>query len=226
MPTRPGTGGHLERDRHYPSTSTDNGPFAYVTDATAGTVNVVDSSTQTIVGNPITVGTTPESVVVTPDGADVFVANGGSGTVSEIATSTNTVVATITLSGVTRLALAPGGATLYAIAGGKLYPIDLATDAVGRSIAGVSGGDNLAITPDGTKGFVCHRQHRGSGQSGQRHGRQCHHHRSLYRPLPARDVPVRHHGLCGWFRIAALPDRHPHIGGQRYHRLAYLHLSR
>ncbi len=138
----------------YPSTSTDNGPFAYVTDASAGTVNVVDSSTQTVVGNPITVGTNPESVVVTPDGADVFVANSGSGTVSEIATSTNTVVATITLSGATRLALAPGGTTLYAIAGGKLYPIDLATDTVGSSIAGVSGGANLAITPDGTEAFV------------------------------------------------------------------------
>ena len=139
---------------HYPSTSTDNGPFAYVTDASAGTVNVVDSSTQTTVGNPITVGTNPESVVVTPNGADVFVADNGSGTVSEIATSTNTVVGIITLSGVTRLALAPGGATLYAIAGGSLYPIDLATDTVGSSIAGVSGGSNLAITPNGTKAFV------------------------------------------------------------------------
>ncbi len=139
---------------HYPSTPTDNGPFAYVTDASAGTVNVVDSSTQTTVGSPITVGTNPESVVVTPDGADVFVANSGSGTVSEIATATNTVAATITLSGVTHLALAPGGATLYAIAGGKLYPIDLATDSVGASIAGVTGGGNLAITPDGTKAFV------------------------------------------------------------------------
>ncbi len=139
---------------HYPSTTTDNGPFAYVTDATAGTVSVVDTTTQTVVGNPITVGTTPESVVVTPDGADVFVANGGSGTISEIATNTNAVVDTITLSGVTRLALAPGGATLYAIAGGSLYPIDLATDTVGSSIPGVSGGSNLAITPDGTKAFV------------------------------------------------------------------------
>jgi YVTN family beta-propeller protein len=139
---------------HYPSTSTDNGPFAYVTDASAGTVNVVDSSTQTTVGSPITVGSNPESVVVTPDGTDVFVANSGSGTVSEIATSTNMLVATITLSSVTRLALAPGGATLYAIAGGKLYPIDLTTDTVGSSIAGVSGGGNLAITPDGTKAFV------------------------------------------------------------------------
>jgi YVTN family beta-propeller protein len=138
----------------YPSTSTDNGPFAYVADNTAGTVSVVDTTTQALVGTPINVGSHPESVAATPDGADVFVANDYSGTVSEIATTTNTVVDSIPLSGVTTLAVAPDGATLYAVAGGSLYPIDLATDTVGSSIAGVSGGSNLAITPDGTKAFV------------------------------------------------------------------------
>ncbi len=43
----------------------------------------------------ITVGNSPESLAVTPNGAFVYVLNAGDGTVSAINTSTNTVVATI-----------------------------------------------------------------------------------------------------------------------------------
>jgi YVTN family beta-propeller protein len=54
---------------------------------------VIDTATNTVVGSPITVGTNPQGVAVTPDGSKVYVANNGiTGTVSVIDTATNTVV--------------------------------------------------------------------------------------------------------------------------------------
>ncbi len=61
----------------------------------AGLVFVIDTNTNTVEPAPISVGSTPELLAVTPDGAFVYVTNAGDGTVSVIATSTNTVVATV-----------------------------------------------------------------------------------------------------------------------------------
>jgi len=66
----------------------------------ATTVRVVDLTTNTIIGPPITVGLAPASLAITPDGAFVYVinyvnGNPGTGTISVIQTSNNTVVDTI-----------------------------------------------------------------------------------------------------------------------------------
>jgi YVTN family beta-propeller protein len=61
---------------------------AYITNASDGTVSVIATTTNTVVGSPITVGATPRGVAVTPDGSKVYVANQGSSTVSVIATAT------------------------------------------------------------------------------------------------------------------------------------------
>jgi YVTN family beta-propeller protein len=65
---------------------------AYITNADSGTVSVINTATNTVVGSPITVGNLPQGVAVTPDGSKVYVANSNDGTVSVIATATNTVV--------------------------------------------------------------------------------------------------------------------------------------
>jgi YVTN family beta-propeller protein len=58
----------------------------------------------------VTVGTSPVGVVVTPDGAYVYVANYG-GSVSVISTASNTVTATVTVgSGPWGVAVTPNGA--------------------------------------------------------------------------------------------------------------------
>src|SRR5580704_12341793 len=73
---------------------------AYVTNNTDGTVTVIATATNSVLGTPITVQSSPVGVAVTPNGNFVYVTNAGSGTVSVIATATNTVFATIPIAGV------------------------------------------------------------------------------------------------------------------------------
>ena len=139
----------------YPAKQASTGPFAYMT-SDAG-VTVVDTSTHAVVGSPITVGSAPDYVAITPNGADAFVSNNSSGSVSEIATSTNQVVATITLANARGMAMAPNGSTVYVSGGAddnQLYPIDTATDAVGSPVTVGGGAAAVALTPDGTHAFV------------------------------------------------------------------------
>ena len=70
--------------------------FAYVTNAGNGTVSVIDTSTNQVVGAPITVDTAPSAIAITPNGNFAYVTNNGSNSVSVIDTSTNSVVETIT----------------------------------------------------------------------------------------------------------------------------------
>lgn len=72
----------------------------YVSNWGGGTVSVLNPGTNAVVGSPITVGTNPSYIAITPDGKHAYVANtnngiGGGGTVSVIDTSTNGVVATV-----------------------------------------------------------------------------------------------------------------------------------
>ena len=54
-------------------------------------MSVIDPATNTIIGSPIPVGTSPVGVAVNP-GGDVYVANYNSNTVSVIDPATNTVI--------------------------------------------------------------------------------------------------------------------------------------
>jgi YVTN family beta-propeller protein len=67
-------------------------PFAYVANEGDNTVSVIDTTTNTVVGTPILVGTAPWGVAVTPDGKHAYVANLNSNNISAIDTATNTVV--------------------------------------------------------------------------------------------------------------------------------------
>ena len=60
-----------------------------------GTVSVIDTATNTVIGSAIPVGISPDGVAVTSDGSKVYVSNGGSNNVSVIDTATKMVVATI-----------------------------------------------------------------------------------------------------------------------------------
>ncbi len=68
------------------------GQNAFITNLLSGTVSVISTATNTVIGSPITVGSHPWGVAVTPDGSKVYVANALSNTVSVIDTATNTVI--------------------------------------------------------------------------------------------------------------------------------------
>ena len=65
-------------------------------------------------GPPITVGSNPDAIAITPDGKTAYVANDGSDTVTPIATATNTAGPPITVgSGPNAIAITPDGKTAY-----------------------------------------------------------------------------------------------------------------
>src|SRR6476619_5802784 len=61
----------------------------YVTNSIDNTVSVIDPATNTVVGTPISVGTGPRGVAVTPNGAFAYVTNFGSNDVSVISAASN-----------------------------------------------------------------------------------------------------------------------------------------
>jgi YVTN family beta-propeller protein len=60
-----------------------------------GSVSVIDTLTNTMVGMPIPVGSDPTGIAITPDGSKVYVTNEADNTVSVIDTATNIVVAVL-----------------------------------------------------------------------------------------------------------------------------------
>ncbi|MGV9244893.1 YVTN family beta-propeller repeat protein [Streptomyces sp. NPDC003710] len=135
-----------------PARAATNGN-AYVANYTAGTVTVIDTTTNTV-STTIPVGANPDSIAITPDNARAYVANRGSNSVSVIDTTTNTVGTTITgfTGGPQGIVVAPDGLRAYVITfSGLVYVIDTATNTiVGAPITLASGADPrfLAVTPD------------------------------------------------------------------------------
>src|SRR6476659_4556151 len=85
----------------------------YVTNGGANRVSVIDTATNTVVATT-PVGTSPDGIAVTPNGAFVYVTNAGSNTVSVISAATNTVVATVPVGSFPlAVAITPNGAFAY-----------------------------------------------------------------------------------------------------------------
>ncbi len=157
---------------------TPNGNTAYVNNyggpgglgsGNGTTVRVVNLTTNTIVGPPITVGLAPAGLAISPDGAFVYVinyvtGNPVSGTISVIQTSTNTVVNTIPgFSGPFAIAITPNGKYAYvtnfgsnnfAPFGTSISVVNLTSNTI---IAAINVGiqpSGIAITPDGRYAYV------------------------------------------------------------------------
>jgi YVTN family beta-propeller protein len=128
----------------------------YAADYGSGTVTPVDTATGTA-GPPITVGTGPTGVAVTPDGATAYVANTSSGTVTPIDTATGTAGTPITVgTEPTGIAVTPDGATVYVAnyGSGTVTPIDTATGKAGKPITVGTGPVGVAVTPNGATVYV------------------------------------------------------------------------
>ena len=101
---------------------TPDGTRAYIVNCNcfsgigAGTVSVIDTASNTVVGTPIPVGGEPEGVAVTPDGKHAYVTNAAFsiGSVSVIDTAINTVGDTIPVGTAPfGVAVAPDGKHAY-----------------------------------------------------------------------------------------------------------------
>jgi YVTN family beta-propeller protein len=89
-----------------------DGAHVYVVNADEGTMSVIDTATNTVVGKPNPVGSFPASVAVSPDGSLAYFTNSGDGTLAVVDTATYEVVASLKVVA-TR---APGEGSLYAVA--------------------------------------------------------------------------------------------------------------
>jgi YVTN family beta-propeller protein len=134
------------------------------------TVRVVDLSTNTIVGPPLTVGLAPSALEITPDGAYVYVisytnGNLGAGTISIIKTSDNSVAlnAITGLSGPFIIAITPNGHYAYITnfgsnnfspVGTTVSVVSLTTNSIVDTIPVGVQPSGIAITPDGAFAYV------------------------------------------------------------------------
>jgi YVTN family beta-propeller protein len=130
---------------------------AYVANAGANTVSVIDTTTNGIVGSAIPVGTFPVGVAVTPDGSQVYVTNVLDDTVSVIATASNTVTATINVGlAPFGMAMTTDGSTVYVAnsGDGTVSAISTANNMVANTYNVGVDPTGIAVTPDGSKVYV------------------------------------------------------------------------
>lgn len=135
---------------------TPNNLYAYVTNAGANTVSVVNLGSNSVVAT-ITVGTGPDGIAITPNGLYVYVANNSSNNVSVINTTTNAVVATIAVgTGPQFIGVTPNGLYAYVMCPGSSngYVIDTATNTVMTTISLPSAPQGIIITPDGKTAYL------------------------------------------------------------------------
>ena len=106
----------------------------------------------------IPVGTAPNDVAVTPNGAYAYVANEEGNTVSVINTATNTVTATITgFNDPLGVAVTPNGAYAYVtndVNDGSVSVINTATNKVTATIPAGNYPTAVAVTPSGAYAYV------------------------------------------------------------------------
>jgi YVTN family beta-propeller protein len=128
----------------------------YVTNQGAGTVSVISTRTNRVIGPPIRVGKEPTGVAITPDGSAAYVANTQSETVSVIETATRRIVDSIPVGiNPKQVAITPDGRTAYVTHeySRDISAIDIQTGAVSPIPLG-SSSSSIAITPDGHTAYI------------------------------------------------------------------------
>jgi YVTN family beta-propeller protein len=152
-------------------TISPNGTRLYVTNAADvgnghGTVVVLDAATKAVIAT-IDAGTTPQAMVLSPDGKHLYVANWNqannsfpvtvNGGLSVIDTATNSVTSTVEVGhGPSAIAVSPDGARVYVANeyDDTVSVIDTATSAVLKTIPVGRWPLAVAISPDGSRAYV------------------------------------------------------------------------
>ncbi len=142
---------------------TPDGSRAYVANSLTatgqpggGTISVVDTATNTVIGTISGLGEQIEALAITPDGSRIYVPDQNSPLVKVIDTATDTIIDTIEANRGVQfrgIAVTPDGARVY-LAAGNVYVIHTATNTVVGTITGLSFPTGIAITPDGSRVYV------------------------------------------------------------------------
>jgi YVTN family beta-propeller protein len=130
--------------------------IVYVTDIDSGTVTPIAAATDTP-GAPITAGSTPYAIAITPNGKTAYVTNVYADTVTPIQLATNTAGTPIPVGSVPNaIAITPDGKTAYVTDFGSdtVTPIAIATNTAGQPIVTGSNPLAIAITPNGKTAYV------------------------------------------------------------------------
>jgi YVTN family beta-propeller protein len=133
-----------------------NPSVAYVVNDSAGLVTPVNTVTR-LAGLAVKVGSKPDAVAVSPDGATAYVACAGSDTVVPVDTATGKAGRPIPVgTEPIAVAITPDGRTAYVADNGSasVTLIDLATRQAGAAIAVGASPRTIAITPDGATAYV------------------------------------------------------------------------
>lgn len=131
-------------------------PYAYVANIGSDDLSIIDLGTASVI-KTIAVGSDPDGVAVTPDGARVYVANFLSDSVSVIDTTTNTVAGSIDVgTGPVGVVVTPDGAFAYVAnrESNTVSVIETATSSLINTIPVGPGPNAVALTPDGTAAYV------------------------------------------------------------------------
>ncbi len=134
-------------------------PYAFIANSNSNTITVIDTSSKTVVGDPIPVGHGPAGIGVSPDGAWVYVSNEDANTVSIINAKTLAIVGDPipVLSKPCGIAFGMGGARAYVAhcGAGKVVVIDTATRQIIHTTAVIaSNAIGAAASPNGEYIFV------------------------------------------------------------------------
>jgi YVTN family beta-propeller protein len=131
-------------------------PTAYVVSFDSGTVTPIRTRSNTA-GPPITVGSSPVVIAITPDGRTAYVANGLYGTVTPIHTRTNTAGPPIHVGQYPfAIAITPDGRTAYVANedSGTVTPIHTRTNTAGPPVHVGRRPIIIAITPGQRIGYA------------------------------------------------------------------------
>lgn len=130
---------------------------AYVTNRSAGTVTVIDTTTNSVIGT-VAVGPTPDAMAIKPDGTRLYVTSLENNTVKVVNTSTLAVVATIAMTTPSAIAINSSGSTLYvtSVDTGKVVKIATSTNTVAGVVTLPTGSrpTGIVVSPDKTKIYV------------------------------------------------------------------------
>lgn len=130
-------------------------PLGYVTSEQAGTLQQVDLTTGAV-GNAIPVGSQPDALAITPNGATAYIADYGSSEVVPVSLATGDLGTPIVLSDrPAAIAIAPNGQTAYVVSdSGREWPINLSTGHLGNPSSIPANSDAIAIAPSGTTAWI------------------------------------------------------------------------
>jgi YVTN family beta-propeller protein/VCBS repeat-containing protein len=136
-----------------------DGTRAYIVNNGSGTVSVIDTATNTVIGAPIPVGSAPFGVAISPDGGRAYVTTLADDTVSVIDTATNTVIGNPIAVGnfPYGIAVSPDGTRAYVtnLFDDTVSVIDTATNTViGDPIPVGVRPAGVAVSLDGTRAYI------------------------------------------------------------------------